>query len=306
MRPAWRRIDLKTYLLASLGALTVIAIHVHGVGNVLPQTLIAITTACLLDVALRSVMTGVRMVPTGALISALIIALLLPEGQPWYIPLAAASLAIGSKHLLRWRGGNLFNPAAVGIAASVFLFSGQLQYGHASYLEAAPRIYYAQSHLRMDGWPFVLQGGHGWTGSTSAIAVVILGAVLVHRLRRIELVTSFLVTYVVLFSGFAVLTGQDLAVRLLLEIFAAGVPFFAFFILTDPATSPRTSRGLTIYGGFTALLSFLFRLIASPVQFLLLALLAANLVLGIRKERSRVVSLHPADHSLAADSRRCR
>jgi len=306
MRPAWHRMDLETYVLASLGALMVIAIHVHGVGNVLPQTLIAITTACLLDVALRSVTTGVRMFPTGAVISALIIGLLLPEGQPWYIPLAATSLAIGSKHLLRWRGGNLFNAAAVGIVASVFLFSGQLQYGHASYLEAAPRIDYAQSYLRMEGWSFVLQGGHGWTGSTSAIVVVILGAVLVRRLRRVELVTSYLVTYVVLFVGFAGLTGQGLAVRLLLEVFATGVPFFAFFMLTDPATSPRTSRGLTIYGGFTALLSFLFRLIASPVQFLLLALLAANLVLGIQKGRSQVVSLAPADVSLAADSRRHR
>ncbi len=45
MRPAWRRIDLKTYLPVSQGALTVIAIHVHGVGNVLPQTLIVITSA---------------------------------------------------------------------------------------------------------------------------------------------------------------------------------------------------------------------------------------------------------------------
>jgi Na+-translocating ferredoxin:NAD+ oxidoreductase RnfD subunit len=78
-------------------------------------------------------------------------------------------------------------------------------------------------------------------------------------------------------NGFALLTGQDIAVRLLLELFPTGVLFFAFFMLTDPATSPHTPRGLMMYGGLTALLCFGFRLLTSPVQSLLFALLAANL-----------------------------
>ncbi len=287
MRPARRRMDLRTYLLASLGALTIVAGYVHGIGNVLPQTAIAVGAAGGLDVAFRSLMTGVRVFPTGALISGFIVALLLPEGQPWYVPLTAASLASGSKHLLRWRGSNVFNPAAFGVAASVLLFSGQPQYDHAGYLEGAPRIYYAQERLRMEDWSFLLLDGHGWTASTSAVAVVVLGAVLVHRLRRMELVTSFGVTYVVLVAGFAVVTGQDLVVRLVLEVFASGVPFFALFILTDPATSPAKARSRALYGGSVGLLAFLLRLVTSPVQFLLYAILAANLVLSLRRGRVR-------------------
>ncbi|MFQ5968049.1 MAG: RnfABCDGE type electron transport complex subunit D [Acidimicrobiia bacterium] len=279
--------SVRNYLLAYLGALIVIAIHAHGVGDVLPQTLIAATTACVLDVPLRSAITGVRRFPKGALISGLIVALLLPEGQPWYVPLAAAAIAIGSKHLVRWRGRHVFNPAAAGIAVSILLFSGPLQYDHAGYLEAGPRILYAEEYLRMERWSFLLEGGHGWTGSTSALAVVLLGAVLVHRVRRVELVTSYLVTFVVLFAAYALVTGDDLMTRLVLEVFATGVLFLAFIMLTDPSTSPRTVRGRVVYGGFTALLSFLFRLVVSPVLFLVVALLTANLVLTIQRERAR-------------------
>ncbi len=276
---------LKSFLISSLVALTIIAMYVHGFRDVAPQAVIAAATACGLDVALRSRLTGVTAVPTGALISGLIVALLLPEGQPWYVPLGAASTAIASKHLLRRRGGNIFNPAAVGIAVSVLLFPGHLEFAHASFLEAAPRIHYARAALRMEGWSFLLQGGHGWTGSTSAAAVVILGAVLVYGVKRVYLVGSCLVTYVVLIAGFATVTGQDVAIRLLLEVFATGLLFFTFFMLTDPATSPRTTRGQIVYGGFTGLLSFLFRLIASPVQYLMLALLAANLAFNLQRTR---------------------
>ncbi len=281
-----RRMGLRAYLLAVLGALTAIAMHAHGVAGVLPQTLIAAATAAVLDFALRSAMTGVRAFPTNALISGLIVALLLAEGQPWYVPLTAAALAVGSKHLLRRRGRNIFNPAAFGVAASVLLFSNQLYYQHADYLEGAPRIHYARAHLRMEDWSFLLEGGHGWTGSTSAVAVVVLGAVLVRRLRRGELVAAYLAVYVVLVAGFTLVSGQDLVIRLLLEMFATGVPFFAFILLTDPVTSPRTRRGRIVYGSSTAVLSFLLRLIASPVHFLLLALLAANLALALERERA--------------------
>lgn len=296
--------DLRTYLLASLGALTVIAGYVHGIGNVLPQTAIAVTTTAASDVALRSLMTGVRVFPTGGLISGFIVALLLPDGQPWYVPLTAAALASGSKHLLRWRGGNVFNPAAFGIAVSVLVFAGELYYDHAGYLEGAPRIYFAQERLRMGDFSFVLVDGHGWTGSTSTVAVVILGAVLVHRLRRMEIVASFLVTYVVLVAGFAGVTGQDAAVRLTLEVFASGIPFFTLFMLTDPATSPAKARSRTWYGVLVAVLAFLLRLVASPVQFLLYAILAANLVLSIHRGRARRTHLRPGRTVAAAGSRR--
>lgn len=275
MLRAWRRLDVRIYLVAALTALTAIAAAVHGAGNVLPQTALAVAAACLIDVTIRS--DG--RFPVGALISGLIVALLLPEGQRWYVPLVAAAVAIGSKHVVRWRGRHLFNPAAAGVAAGVFLFGDQLQYGHADYLEAGPRLYYAQGHLRMEGWGFLVQGGHGWTGSVSALAVAILGVALVIRIKKGRLVTAYLATYLLAVSAFAVVAGQDVVVRLLLEVFATGVPFFAFFMLTDPATSPRGDPAS--FGAATALLSFLCRLVVSPVLFLLLALLVANLALAI-------------------------
>ncbi|NIO13054.1 MAG: hypothetical protein GTO31_04075, partial [Xanthomonadales bacterium] len=58
-----------------------------------------------------------------------------------------AALAIVSRHLVRWRGRNVFNPARLGLAAAVLLFAGPLDYSHLAFLEGAPRLYYAESVL---------------------------------------------------------------------------------------------------------------------------------------------------------------
>ncbi len=285
MRPGRRRVGLVTYLVAALVALLAIAAHAHGPSDVLPQSVLAVATAGAADVTLRSALTGVRTFPKSAVVTGLIVGLLLTPGRPWYVAVAAAALAIGSKHVVRWRGRNVFNPAGLGMAAAVLLFAGPLDYGHPVFLEGAPRLYYAEAVMSMDDWSFVLAGGHGWTGSTSAVAVAALGAVLVRRMRRHILVAVFLGTYAALVAVFALLAGQDLLVRLVLETFASGAPFFAFFMLTDPATSPQAGRELAAYGVLVALLAFAFRFVVSPVLFLLAALLVANVLLAIWSQR---------------------
>lgn len=263
-------------MLLCLCVLAVIGIYAHGVYAILPQVLISTAASSFSDIAVRFARARRWTLPTGPLISGLIIALLLPANAAWYISLVAALLAMSSKHVLKIKGRNLFNPAALSVAASMFVFPEGFRLNHSMYLEAGPSMYFAQSYLQLNDWTFLLLGGHGWPASTSLVGVVTLGTVLLYRLRRVEQVPTFLVTYVLAFTIFAYVTGQDIIVRILLEVFPSGLLFFSFFMLTDPPTSPATRPSRALYGSLTALLCFVFRFVATPVQFLLFALLAAN------------------------------
>lgn len=287
MRRLCPRMGVTTSMLLSLCALTAIGLYAHGISALLPQVLIAAATASFLDAAVRFARTRQRICPTSALISGLIIALIMPVHQPWYIPVVAASLAMGSKHVLRMKGKNLFNPAALSVAACTFIFPEPFHLDHPKYLEAGPSMYFAQSYLRLNDWTFLLLGGHCWAASTSALAVMILGAMLLYKLRRVEQVTTFLATYILAFAIFACVAGQDIILRLLLEVFPSGVLFFSLFMLADPPTSPRARRGRALYGSLVAVLGFLLRFLASPVQFLLLALVTANLLVAALERAAR-------------------
>jgi len=277
-------------MLFSLCALTAIGLYAHGISALLPQVLIAAGAASFVDAAMRFARTRQRIRPASALISGLIIALIMPVEQPWYIPAVAASLAMGSKHVLRMKGKSLFNPAALSVLACTFIFPGPFHLNHSMYLEAGPSMYFAQSYLRLNDWSFLLLGGHCWAASTSALAVMMLGAMLLYKLRRAEQVATFLATYILAFAIFACITGQDIILRILLELFPSGVLFFSLFMLTDPPTSPKARRGRMLYGSLVAALGFLFRFLVSPVQFLLLALVTANLLSLYWRERQGAYS----------------
>jgi Na+-translocating ferredoxin:NAD+ oxidoreductase RnfD subunit len=63
--------------------------------------------------------------------------------------------------------------------------------------------------------------------------------------------------------------------------------FFAFFMVTDPPTSPPNPRDQVIYGAITAVGSYLAFEVLGAAYFLLAGLLAANVWEAWRKSRRR-------------------
>ncbi len=101
-----------------------------GIGVAAPALLAAVVTATLLDGLLIKLTRGAIEFPSGALLSALFLGLLLDPYTPWYVAAATAALAINAKYLFHTRWSNIFNPAALALVANSFLFgSGQSWWG---------------------------------------------------------------------------------------------------------------------------------------------------------------------------------
>jgi Na+-translocating ferredoxin:NAD+ oxidoreductase RnfD subunit len=159
-------------------------------------------------------------------ITCLGLTLLLRTDRPWVPPLAAA-LAIGSKWLVRVRGRHLFNPAALGLCAV------QLLTPHA--------------------WISPTQWGEGtaallWFGA--------LGLAVAHRAFRGSLSLAFLASWCALRAGRVLWLGQRSAV-LWHQLAQPSLLLFAFFMVSDPKTTPRALPARLCWAALVAVTAFL-------------------------------------------------
>ena len=156
-------------------------------------------------------------------ITALILVLIIPVKYPLNIPffIGAAVLAMAAKYLLTIEKRHLFNPAAVSVAA-ISLLSPE----HAA------------------TW---------WIGTPVMLPFVLIGGlILVRKIKREDMVFSFLVFYLLIIAvGAFITTGSIISIfsKWQLTIFHSALFFFMFVMLTEPLTSPATKklRGLYSY-----------------------------------------------------------
>lgn len=159
--------------------------------------------------------------PRSACISGLSLCLLLRTNTLLYVVLAAL-LAIGSKFVLRWRGKHVFNPtnlALVGMLAvtdQVWVSPGQ--------------------------W-----GSTAWL----AFLVACLGGMVVYRAARSDVTCAFLICYVVLRVGRALWLGDPLSIPLH-QLQNGALILFAFFMISDPRTTPDSRAGRLVFAGLVA------------------------------------------------------
>ena len=193
--------------------------------------------------------------PDGAILTAAIVVMVLRAQEAWYVTTAVSVFSVLSKYAIRSRGANIFNPAALGMVASYYVFhTGESWWG--ALTDVAPIL-----KLVMFGGGFYIAG----------------------RVNKLPLVLSFLGAYFGIFTLQAYM-GDALAVA---EIFhspdAEAAFFFAFIILTDPPTSPTRYGHQMVFGAIAALVSYLFFTFAGVVYFLLAGVLAANVWEAIRR-----------------------
>jgi Na+-translocating ferredoxin:NAD+ oxidoreductase subunit D len=138
---------------------------------------------------------------------------------------------------------------------------------------------------------------HGWTGGACSIAVIIAGIALFvigRKYFKWKITASYLVGMAVLSLIFSVAFGDgDMTTRLLFELFAGSSIFLAFFMATDPATTPLTGVGQIVFGVGLAVLTILIQTFMGFFGGSLLALLIMNLTVplldrvGMRKPFGR-------------------
>jgi Na+-translocating ferredoxin:NAD+ oxidoreductase RnfD subunit len=251
----WRFLHTpKGLLLAVFLGLLLVAGSAEGWPATLPHVAAAVAGAVLVDLLVACLLLRPAFWPSGALISGLIVAFALGPETAWAVTLLVGALATASKHLLRWRRLQLFNPAALALLVSVpLLATGQSWWGALAELP----------------WPWVL-------------LLLAGGALVVDRINRFPLVLAFAGAY---FGALTLvgLVAPAVAAELFRPPFLEAALFLALFMLTDPPTAPaRTSEQVGI-GALVAAVSCLAQLLGAGQSYLLIGLLAGNLALAGRR-----------------------
>lgn len=123
---------------------------------------------------------------------------------------------------------------------------------------------------------------HGWAGGASSLAVIVIGIVffiLVRRYVKWRITGSYLATVALMsvILNFAY-PGGDLLLRIGFEIFIGSSIFLAFFMATDPATTPLTYWGQLIFGVGLGVLTVLIQTYTGFFGGSILALVIMNLI----------------------------
>jgi electron transport complex protein RnfD len=220
-----------------------------------------------------------------AMVTGIILAMSLPGTAPWYVGAIAAFIAIGiGKIIFGGLGMNLFNPAMVGRAFVMISFAGAMA---ASGYENAQSVVDAISQAtpmnayKMNGvvTPLVqLFWGttNGSLGETSGIACILGGLYLIIRRTASWEIPAGLLAAVAAIGGLASLSGPADGWTVLHHILGGSVLFGAFFIATDPVTSPLTPRGKFIFGLGTGIFIMVLRLFSGYPEGVMFAVLFMN------------------------------
>jgi Na+-translocating ferredoxin:NAD+ oxidoreductase RnfD subunit len=127
----------------------------------------------------------------------------------------------------------------------------------------------------------LLQKFHGWPGGACSIAVIIVGIALFvigRKYFKWRITASYLIGAAALSLIMSTVYGDvDLLARMLFTLFIGSSIFLAFFMATDPATTPYTGTGQIIFGVGLAVLTVLMQTYMNFFGGSLLALLIMNL-----------------------------
>ena len=130
----------------------------------------------------------------------------------------------------------------------------------------------------------------GSAGETSAILIILGGVfLLLTRVANwrtvVSILGSFIILTAALIGGGAVKAGMQGVFRpVLWHLFAGGLLFGAFFMATDPVTSPTTNTGKWLYGIVIGSVTVLIRNFTGYVEGVTFAILLGNIVAPILDE----------------------
>jgi electron transport complex protein RnfD len=121
---------------------------------------------------------------------------------------------------------------------------------------------------------------HGWTGGASALAVIIVGValfVIARRYIKWRITAAYIGATIVMSLLMTGVYGGDAALRIMFELFIGSSIFLAFFMATDPASTPLTYAGQGIFGVSLAVITVLLQTYANFFGGSILALVIMNL-----------------------------
>ena len=214
--PPSRQLDPRLYQIAALSALLAYGL-VHLRFDVEPHiAAILLASALGTQYACTRAWRLDRFEPRSALISGLSLCLLLRTQSP-FLAVLGASVAIASKFVLRIRGKHVFNPTNLGLVVLLL---------------CTDRVWVSP----------------GQWGSTAFFGFLIacLGGLVVHRASRKDVTAAFLLFYAAILCARSLWLGQPWSIPLH-RLQNGALLLFAFFMISDPRTTPDSRAGRVLF-----------------------------------------------------------
>jgi len=153
-----------------------------------------------------------------SIVSGLIIGYVLSSSHAWWIIALASIFAISSKHIIRFNGRHIFNPAGFGVLVAAFLLGASTE----------------------------------WKGANLWYIVIPFGIYFVFKIKKQEIIASYFIASFVLFGAQALIQNTQI-----LNILGYLNYFFIFIMLIEPMTTPMTYYGKIIFGSGAGVLIFI-------------------------------------------------
>jgi Na+-translocating ferredoxin:NAD+ oxidoreductase subunit D len=141
-------------------------------------------------------------------------------------------------------------------------------------------------------YTFLFQKFHGWPGGASSIAVILVGIGLFLVCRKYikwRITLAYFGTVALMSLLMTAIYGGDALFRLGFELFIGSSIFLAFFMLTDPASTPLTYAGQLAFGVGVGVLTVVIQTYMNFLGGSIFALVIMNLTtplldnIGLRK-----------------------
>lgn len=273
------------------------------VNIVLASGLAVVLEACALRVRGQLVAPALR--DSSALVTGVLLGIALPPMAPWWLVLiAVAGAIVVAKHLYGGLGHNVFNPAMVGYAIVLIAFplemstwldprasafSLQETIARVVSAEPIPDAFTAATSLDvmkfrgmlttdevMRQVAFGMLGGYAWEWINAAF----LAGGLYLLARRfftwhapVAMLSAMCVLSLAFYDGASSSSGG----APLFHLFSGATMLGAFFIVTDPVTSPATNRGRLLFGAGSGALIYLIRVFGDYPDAVAFAVLIMNM-----------------------------
>jgi Na+-transporting NADH:ubiquinone oxidoreductase subunit NqrB len=179
------------------------------------------------------------------LITGLSLSLLLRADEPW-LHAAAGAIAIASKFVLRLDGKHIWNPAGFAIVALLLTSNGV--------------------------W---ISPGQWGTALWFAALVTFLAILVLHASRRADIALFFIGSHAALLLARALWLGDPLVIPLH-QLQSGSLLIFAFFMISDPRTSPDSRLGRFLFAFAVAALGHYLAFYMQMRPALYLALIALS------------------------------
>jgi hypothetical protein len=219
--------DPRLYQIGVLASLLVYGMTRLEFGITVPRacllllTVLATQAACDWMTSARSPHGGAAVNVKSALISGLSLCLLLRTDRA-DLAILAATLTIAGKFLIRFRGKHVFNPTNGGLVAMLLL---------------SDRVW--------------MSPGQWGAAAFFAFLMACAGGLVVNRASRSDVTCAFIAFYCALLIGRSIYLGEPLGIPVH-RLESGALLLFAFFMISDPKTTPDSRAGRVLFAGLVA------------------------------------------------------